>query len=356
MSARERLEAMLDRAGGFRREGSALVAQCPRCRKTKLHFRLYVPRDHAMAAARNQVSFRFSCFSGSCTGWDGKPEFALAEMLGVQVGAARDELYGRSDVLVARPKFDDPFEDDVEAQPTLDLPTQWPAQFYPIESRQGAAGAVYLEGRGVPVEVAREYGVRYSPVDQSVAFPVEQDGVLYGWQTRLIVPHEWADDQGVRRMTNKCSTSPGLVRSRWMFGDRLRGSEHAFVLEGPLDCMKATLCGGNAASMGKVITSALLHALAAYPWRILYVGLDAGTPYETAKLVAEFDQAIRWPGREVRLVEWPLRPCEPCSGPSCARCGGKGQVQMDSGALLFGEVYDLFRAARRVRSGVTFFI
>lgn len=361
-TARQRLEDMLRRAGGFRREGTALVASCPRCGKQKLHFRIYVPADHRAKAELNQVSFRFSCFSGSCTGWDGKPEFALAELLGVTVGAARAELYGSQHVLVARPMMEDPFADEDEVS-AVDEPAQWPSQFYPINSRPGEPGAAYLAGRGVPVEVAAEYDVRYSVIDRALAFPVTENGILRGWQLRLTIPHEWRDPDGTLRSTNKATTSPGLLRTRWMFGDRMLGAEEVVVVEGPLDAVKGHLCGGNAAAMGKVLTPALLAALGRYPWRRLYAGLDAGTGVETERLVREFDQEVRWPGREVFLVEWPEGSCGSCGGSGrvepgrpCAGCRGRGKVQLDAGALSFVEARECVRAARRVRSGVAFFL
>lgn len=334
---------MLARGGGFTREGTALVATCPHCGKQKLHFRIHVPEDFRGVARRNGIQFRFSCFSKSCAGWNGKPEFALSEMLDVSVGAAARELYGGGSLGGYRPstgqgpKFDVELEAEGEGEIRQPKSFEWPAQFYPIDDRRSEPGAEYLRGRGVPVEIAAAYGVRYSVVHRSVAFPVEEGGQLWGWQTRLIIPHVWTDEDGVRRESSKASTSPGLVRTKWMFSPRLERSEHAFVLEGPIDAIKAHYCGGNVASMGAVITPGLIESLSSYSWRRLYVGLDADALEESRQLVWEFDQAIKYSGREVYLVEWPDRK----------DASGK---QVDAGALSFGEVLDCWSRAKRASS------
>jgi len=340
-----RLEAMLSRAGGFFREGTALVANCPRCGKQKLHFRVSVPDAHRGASRRNGIQFRFSCFSKSCDGWNGKPEFALAEMLDQPVRAIGQELWGRGSLGGFVPRTGDgpKFEVDLDQPLSAILPQEqakpmeWPGQFYPLDHPAAERGAAYMEGRGIPVEVARRYGVRYSVVHRSVAFPVEQRGVLWGWQLRLVIPHVWTDEDGVRRESNKATTAPGMTRIKWMFSDRLEGSDSAFVLEGPVDAIKADLCGGNVASMGAIITPGLIQALAAYPWRRLYVGLDVDAAKEARRLIEEFDQAVKYAGREVYLVEWPKRK----------DASGK---QVDAGALSFEEVRECWRAAKRASS------
>lgn len=345
-----RLEAMLRRAGGFAREGSALVAHCPHCGKQKLHFRIHVPDDHRGAARRNGIRFRFSCFSKSCAGWNGKPEFALAEMLDVPVGTVARELYGSGSLGGYVPRTGRAPDFDVELDaPVFSLPQEkaqpmdWPAQFYPIDHPASERGAQYLADRGIPVEIAKQYGVRYSVVYRSVAFPVEEQGKLWGWQLRLTIPHVWVDEEGQKRESNKATTAPGMIRTKWMFSDRLCLSDHAFVLEGPVDAIKAHLCGGNVASMGAVITPGLIASLSAYSWRRLYVGLDADAAEETRRLVEEFDQVVKYAGREVYVVEWPDKK----------DASGK---QVDAGALSFEEVRDCWKRARRAAAGELSFL
>lgn len=358
-AAQDRLERMLNQAGGFFREGTALVATCPRCRKQKLHFRIATPDDPKI---KNRFPFRFECFSGGCSRdrFSGRPEFALAEMLGIRPGAARRELLGQGDPFTAAATFSD-LDLDFEKEDELPLqiealpPLEWPGSYFPIDHPRSARGAAYMEGRGVPIEIAKQYGVRYSVEERSVIFPIEDRGRLVGWQSRLVVSHFWVDDEGIRHEGVKARTSKGFQRHHWMFGDRLLESPHAFVLEGPFDAIKAHLCGGNAAATGKKITPALLAALSAYPWRDLYCGLDRGTAPETERLVGEFDQVVKHPGRRCWLVEWPQKRCEPCGGGTCERCKGTGLIDLDSGALKFEEVYELWRAAKPVSSRTFFF-
>ncbi len=341
MKGFERLEVMLGRAGGYRREGSALVVKCPRCGSDKLHFRIgqIDQQVRQRLKAEQLYAFRFSCFSGACAGWGGRPEFALAELLGISVGAARQELTGDGG-LVVYSRREDPFQERPELLEPAQAPTvEWPHQFIPLGQPGSEPGTAYMESRGVPVEIAQQYGVRYSVIDRSVAFPVEVQGRLLGWQLRLAIPHVWVGEDGTKHTSNKATTSPGLQRAQWMFGDRCLGSRLAFALEGPLDAIKAHLVGGNLASMGKVITTSLLRALAAYPWEELCIGLDAGTRAESDKLLYEFDQVIKYPGRRCTWVEWPKKSGE----------------QMDSGALSFQEVRERWDGRKPVRAGMTFF-
>lgn len=214
----------------------------------------------------------------------GSAEKLLARMIGCSVEAARRRLYGdhvQMRALLPPVCFLD--EDDTE-EAILPL-RAYEYHMLPIEAPGAERGAEYLAGRGIPVEVAKEYGIRYSSVLRQVIFPVVVDGGLVGWQGRLVIPHEWVDEHGTPCYAPKSPTLPGTPRDRFlMFQDRITGS-HALLAEGPVSTIKAHLVGGNVASLGKAVAAGQLDTMRKKRIRRLYLGLDRDAVEEVARLV-----------------------------------------------------------------------
>jgi len=326
--------------GGYRREGTAVVTKCPRCLKPNLRFRIIDP-------PKSTYPCRFTCFSASCsaTKYAGHPEYALSEILGITLNETRVRLFGKNNTLVIKAgdftKID--LDTEIETGTVTSLPEiKLPSTYLPLRHPASERGLAYLEGRGIPLAIAEHYGIRYSTTDRSVVFPVVYNGKLVGYQNRLVISHKWKDAEGNTHTSNKTSTSLGFKRQVWMFGDNLIDSDHAFVLEGPVDAIKAHKCGGNVASLGKELTSGLLNVLSSYRWKKLYCGLDKDAVIEITKLVKEYDQYYKYPDREVYLVNWPNRL-------------DKDGKQIDAGAMDFEEVYDCYRTATKTSSNTVVF-
>jgi DNA primase len=89
-----------------------------------------------------------------------------------------------------------------------------------------------------------------------------------------------------------------------MFADRLTGSDHAVLCEGPMDALKAHLCGGNVATMGKVVHRNQIALIRNAGIGKIYLALDPDAAAETGKLVSEIGidmecyQILPPPGRE----------------------------------------------------------
>lgn len=258
------------------------VFTCPRCLKAD---KLYMYKKDG----------RFVCWVCKETdGFQGRPEYALTEILGVPIGQLRKKLYGDEtpqaveflDVRLRDFWADDEEidEDAYELQRVL-----YPPDFWPITHPFAKKGREYLEGRGLSAEIATEYGIRYCPPMTRVIFPVGCSGEVYGWQARLIGQNEFEDPEtGNITVTPKITTTKGLKKEQtFMFMDRLIGSEHAVICEGPMDAIKCHLLGGNVATMGKAVSKAQLEILRNLGIRKIYLGLDPDAATEIIRLCRE---------------------------------------------------------------------
>jgi hypothetical protein len=302
------------------------VFTCPRCSGKK---KLYVLK----------ASGRFCCWVCKNEGYQGRPEYALADLLQVPVKQIQAKLYGYGNIqtqihleLHLRDFFDD--DDDLD-EDAFEIPTvAWPIDYYPIDDPAAEKGLGYLQGRGIDLETAKAYGIRYSPEKRRVMFPVENNGELYGWQGRIIIPHKWVDEEGNEREIIKIESSTGIPREHTlMFADRLRGCEHAVLCEGPLDALKSHLCGGKVAAMGKAVSPNQIRLLLNAGDRKLYLALDPDAAGETQKIVRDcFD--------DVELYTM--------------LATGSGE-KPDLGAMEYQDVYELFKKAKRIEAGRLFF-
>jgi rubredoxin len=273
----------------FRQLSISYVVDCPRCgKKDKLYFR---KRDG-----------QFICWVCAGDGFRGRPEYGLSEVLGVPVREIRAQLYGDKDVratafldLKVRNWLsgdDEPDEDAFDLQEV-----QWPFDFYPIEHKFSRRGLAYLESRGIPLEVAKCYDLRYCPREQRVYFPIGSKGKLYGWQGRFVGQTEFRDEAtGQTTRIPKVVTTKGIKKEQTlMFLDRLEGSDHAVLCEGPVDGLKVHGFGGNVVSMGKIVSKAQINLIRNSGVKRVYLALDPDAYSETMALTREFpDLEVYW--------------------------------------------------------------
>jgi DNA primase len=312
--------ADLIQSGGapYRENSVSYIFTCPRCQKAN---KLYLRKGDG----------RFVCWVCKETeGFQGRPEFALTELLGVPLKELKSKLYGTEDpqaTIYLEFRVKDFFADDDEVDLDADELqwVLWPLDCYEIGHRFAAKGLAYLEGRGVSAEMAARYGLRYCPPQQRVMFPIESGGTLYGWQGRKVGPTEFVDEEtGETTSIPKVTTLKGVRKeSTLMFADRLRDSEHAVVCEGPMDGLKADLCGGNVVTMGKAVSRQQIALLHNAGIRKVYLALDPDAANEIMRLVREFSD----------LEVYDMRAPEPFK---------------DLGEMTPGDVLEVFRRARRI--------
>lgn len=309
----------------YTQNGSSWIFRCPRCEKAK---KLYVRKRDGL----------FVCFHCKEEGYRGDAEFALADLSGLPLHQVKATLYGDGGPSADAPRLVFNLIDFfAPKQPTEELTTElpevvWPFEFYPLDHPHSAKGVAYLEKRGIPIEIAQQYHIRYSPQLRQVIFPVISHHKLYGWQGRVITPTKIINDDGSILERGKSQTMTGFRSDKaLMFADRLEGVDHAVLCEGPIDALKAHLCGGNVCSMGKGVSSTQIALLRNSGKRKLYLGLDPDAADDVMRICKELDSSL-----EVYLMELPRSP---------------DRDKMDLGRLSMEEVYDIFKRAKRITSG-----
>jgi len=258
-----------ENCSSFKQNSQSWIFRCPRCEKAD---KLYLHKSEGY----------FKCFScsseGESGGFKGRPEYALSELTGIELNVVKSKIYETKQYIGAvegfLPFLKDPY-DDFEEPVEKRIAVQWPEDFYPTDDERSLDGVRYLEYRGIPLDIAKQYNIRYCPTNKRVAFPVEENGYLYGWQARAIGPTKWIDPAtGETREVPKVIGMKGLPRSTsLMFADRLRGSTYATLCEGPVDAIKAFRCCGVAA-MGKSINDSQIGILRRYGIKTVYIALD----------------------------------------------------------------------------------
>lgn len=280
-NVRDTLQSLLDEGGiSYRQNSKSFILECPRCQKRD---KLYIRKSDG----------RFVCWKCSeSEGFHGAAEWALAELLSRPAAEIRKQLqgttWGSSCYLDIR--LNDFFgaldeipywapEDLVEVEPD--------PGFRDLDHPASQDGVAYLEGRGVSKALALEYGIKYHPATRRVIFPVISHGKLLGWQGRYAGQEEYFDPEtGEVFKTPKTLTSLGLKKERtFMFGDRLTVGGDAILCEGPFDAVKAHLCGGNVAALGKGVSDYQLEILKHSGIKRLYLALDPDAFAESKRVL-----------------------------------------------------------------------
>jgi hypothetical protein len=295
-----RLQATLNELGvAFKTTPQRFVMNCPLCGGVD---KLSIYRQSGW----------FACWvcRESDRQFSGAPEFALRELTGRSIGDIRTMLYGVREASATVPlavhfdAFAEEDDEDAPPPPQNEMPDLWwPAHIQPLDARAARPGREYLvEGRGVPLELAMEYDVRYDVEKRAVAFPSWIDGRLTGWQTRVIDPliMELPDGQVTKRV--KAMSTTGFPRDRTvMFSDRLRGSDHVVVCEGPIDALHAHLAGGNVATAGKALAAGQVELFIRRGFKKIYLALDPDAAFEIQSL----EQRLGVDDVELHLVQIP---------------------------------------------------
>lgn len=318
------LKELLEEAGVGRPKHNkkAFILTCPRCEKRD---KLYIRKTDG----------RFVCwYCKEKSNFQGAPEFVFAELTGKSISELRMVLYGHEGTtgfVSLDVSFKDYFDDDesTEDLPTGALPHPEVCEspdFRDLDSQWGEPGAKYLEGRGIPLTLAMEYGIRYWPARSRVVFPVKSKGRLLGWQSRTIKPDSWIDEDGDLVSIPKALTYEGLAKDRvLMYADRITG-DHAVIAEGPMDGLKAHMCGGNVVTLGKAVSLYQLNLLVTSGVSKLYFALDPDASQEVQSLI---DKVTNLYGG---IKMYDMRPRD----------------SRDLGKMSFEEVYDLYCSAPEV--------
>jgi DNA primase len=306
----------------FKTNSRSYVLTCPMCS----HEKLYVERTSGMG----------KCFRCEWKGW---ADFVLAKVYGKQVDELAELLYGTSikgtGVTPTARSFRDFWGDDPEDEDFFGDAINYPPELAPdpewvhIVDDLGKKGREYLEGRGIPAYLATEYGVMYHRAEMRVIFPAVAEGLLRGWQGRYIRPTEVIDDvTGRIYHVPKAKTTGKIGGKLLLWQDRLKGRDHAVLVEGPIDCIKAHMCKGNVCSLGKDVSQQQVDILLKAGIKRLFVGLDRDAPKDVERIVRKLNDHMEL----YRLLPPPHRG--------------------DLGDCTFEEVYEQFLNAPRIFPGM----
>lgn len=301
----EALKTLLEKSGvSYGQNAHSFKLECPRCGK----------KDKLWILKKNG---HFVCWHCKETeNFKGRCELALTEALGQSLEDVRAKLYDGGvppgNLLeVDLRDFEEPQASEIPVLTEID----WPVDSAPCSSNAGKKGSDYLLNRGITLDMMELYELRYRPSQKRVLFPVIMNGKLYGYQGRATYPTE-----GTK--IPKILTSEGMRREfSLMFHDRLLGSRHAVICEGPVDALKAHKCGGNVATMGKAVSKSQIDIIRKLGIDRIYLGLDPDAADETARLAHDLGD----------LETYVLLPPD-----------GK----KDLGECTTDEVYEQFRSAR----------
>lgn len=312
------LEAYVRNSGlSYSQTSNSFVFTCPRCNSPK---KLYIRKSDG----------RFVCWKCRETdNFQGRPEFALAELCSSTLKSVRDALYGDGGAVDSEiyldVELDGWTDDDIIIEPVRQV--FWPLDFYEIDDHRSEKGATYLFSRGVSIDIAKFYGIRYCPPKQCIVYPIQHKGRLYGWQTRRITQTKFVDvEAGAVIEIPKALTSKGVKKDRLlMFADRVSGG-HVVLCEGPMDAIHAHLCGGNVATMGKSVSKQQLDLVINSGVTKVYLALDPDASDEIERCAqAFFDAGIQVfdliPRSAKDLGEMPLEEVHSaflCAQPICS--------------------------------------
>ncbi len=266
----------------FRSGPQSYIFDCPKCNKP---LKLYVrKRDGKFRCMRCGPDF---------SGW---ADEVLSVLLSQPIQAIRELLYDHTSTpgtqafsVEFEDHWDEFFSDEEFIEGEAQLPDLlWSPDVFELTSPASVKGVEYLQRRGVDLELALQYGLKFNPAEQRVVFPVEQDGRLLGWQARYIKETSfYNEEKGEMISIPKMLTVGAIGGKALMFYDRLRGASHAVLTEGPFDAIACHLCGGNVATMGKGVTKQQLDLILKRGIRKIYVGLDPDASEDISRILRE---------------------------------------------------------------------
>lgn len=145
-----------------------------------------------------------------------------------------------------------------------------------IDHPDAAPGLKYLGSRGIPLTIAVEYDIHYSPMFRRIYFPVYVGDQVFGYQGRAIDPVPYAD---------KVRNNEGFSReSLVMFLNNIKNTDFVILTEGPVDAIKFHFVGGNVCTMGKVVTDKQQKLIFNNRIKKVYLALDEDADVETREL------------------------------------------------------------------------
>jgi hypothetical protein len=285
MSDSNKLASFIKDSGlSYKQNNKSFIFTCPLCHTKE---KLYIRKEDG----------KFACWKCRETqGFQGAPEYALHELTGQPLKAIKKALYGLTDSSGAyiNIKYNDFIDenDKIIEEIENDIPNLTiPYHCLDITHPGAVNGANYLLKRGIHLEIASKYHIKYSPIKQAIMFPAYVDKNLVGWQYRTTENLKIVldDDSIITRL--KSLNSKDYPKDRiFLFQDNLINSDYAVLCEGPIDAIKAGSRG--ICALGKSISQKQVNILLRSGLKKLYIALDPDAFMELEPLIDKFDNTV----------------------------------------------------------------
>lgn len=217
--------------------------------------------------------------------------------------------------------FDFDFMSDLE-------PINWPPPLcVNLSSTEAKEGVQYLNGRGIPCDVAERHNIVYCPVERRVTIPMTYYGTCYGYQGRAIDPVS----PGFRMRNNINFRKDRMLA----FFDQAMDYEHLIITEGPFDAMKFANLGGYVSTLGKNISKHQIELMHQLKPKAVFIALDE----DATKEAFELANSMRDVNRKVYIT----KVTESCR----LRCNKEGR-KYDFGECSFEEAVKSIKESVRI--------
>ena len=233
----------------------SFVFDCPACGGSK---KLYISRDSGLSI----------CFKGKtdkCPRSGSQAPYALSLLSRLPIETVKTELFEFISHLADDIRVDFTSNKSSIKESNLE-PGTLPPDVILMGNIGSEEGSKYLENRGVPIDIQKQYEIMFSPNMRRVIFPIIMDKKLYGWQGRAI---DSVDKK--YRMYNMV----GDWKSKTlMFYNNIIDKEFAIIAEGPVSALKFYKIGNFVATMGKEISKKQLELILSSGVKKVYLALD----------------------------------------------------------------------------------
>lgn len=138
----------------------------------------------------------------------------------------------------------------------------------------------YLIRRGITRDMVNIFKIKFDPSAHRIIFPIYHNGILVGWQGRLVLDHL------ISNRNPKALTAPkGYSKSDFLFNfDSVKQSEFITIVEGPIDALK-TYPYNSIALFGKTLSQNHIEMIRNMPrLRRIYMALDPEEEIATSKM------------------------------------------------------------------------
>jgi len=258
----------------FKVENNSIVINCPNCDKEKL----YIHTNEL-----NFICFYCSGISEPIKGPNATK--LLSEITGLDYGLVKRKLSGFVSLadFANQSLFEEIKKNIIEKKEEKTI--VFPEYSYRLNTAVAIPAVEYLNKRGIPLDIATKYDLRYDYKNQNLIFPVYDKDKLVGYQTRSIDPD---CPKHFQKRTLK-----SFEKSDYLMFENSINDDRVILAEGPISALKFAKSDiGFVASMGKYVSDSQINRLKDRGIKTIYLALDEDALEETIHLMNRYDNVF----------------------------------------------------------------